>query len=166
MQRFGEARLKKELQDRGLPTTGDRSVLAVRLHNFIYPGGLDEATVAHPVSSSTPAQAAPAVAEVQHQAIVPLTSEQSVTFGSEDAAPGTPVATASADGPEPQTSPSTKEIIATMTEGAKDACVSRRLRQQHPALYKKLLTEEVAYMSAEERRQAQKALDVYVPARC
>ena len=70
-----------------------------------------------------------------------------------------------------------------MTEGAKDACVSRRLRQQHPGLYNKLLVEEVfmkntgsihtqqkknevAYMSAEERRRAQQALDVYVPARC
>ena len=53
MQRFGEARLKKELQERGLPTTGERSVLAVRLHNFIFPGALDDASVAHPVSSST-----------------------------------------------------------------------------------------------------------------
>ena len=113
-------------------------------------------------TSTLAGQAAPADGEILDQAIVPLPSEQAVTFGSEDvapgtkkynnnnnininnkAAPGTPIATASADGPEPEASPSTKEIIATMTEGAKDACVSRRLRQQHPGLYNKLLVEEV-----------------------
>ena len=46
MQRFGEPRLKKELKDRGLPTTGERTVLAVRLHNFIFPGALDDAMAA------------------------------------------------------------------------------------------------------------------------
>ena len=94
-------------------------------------------------TSTLAGQAAPADGEILDQAIVPLPSEQAVTFGSEDAAPGTPVATANADGPEPEASPSTKEIIATMTEGAKDACVSRRLRQQHPGLYNKLFVEEV-----------------------
>ena len=93
LQRFGETRLKKELRDRGLPTTGDRSVLAVRLHNFVYPGALDVASVVHPVSSSTQDptgegaagdSAAPADGENPQQAIAPLPGEQAVTFGSSD----------------------------------------------------------------------------------
>ena len=51
-------------------------------------------------TSTLAGQAAPGDGEILDQAIVPLPSEQAVTFGSsEDAAPGTPVTTASTDGP-------------------------------------------------------------------